>query len=67
MLYHPCTTNLSHAQPRYWPSNCFTPLLSQTFSTLTQYMSVSHGYSTIDGAECSGGCKTKKGEDSHIN
>ena len=45
----------------------FTPLLSQTFSTLTQYMSVSHGYSTIDGVECGGGCKTKQGEDGHIN
>ena len=51
MLHHPHTTNLNHAQPRYWPSNCFTPLLSQTFSTLTQYMSVSHGFSTISGVE----------------
>ena len=67
MLYHHRTTNLNRGQPRYWPSNCLTPLLSQTFSTLMQYMSVSHGYSTIDGVEYGGGCKTKKGEDSHIN
>ena len=35
---------------------------SQTFSTFAQYISMSHGYSTIGGIE--GGCeeKTKKGE-----
>ena len=60
MLYHHCTMNLNNAQPRYWPSNCFTPLLSQTFSTLTQYMSVSHGFSTISGVECDGWCKKNK-------
>ena len=61
MLHHPHTTNVNHAQPRYWPSNCFTPLLPQTFSTLTQYMSVSHGYSTIGGIEY-GGCGEDKKE-----
>ena len=66
MLYHHCTTNLNHAQPRYWRSNCFTPLLSQTFSTLTQYMSASHGYNTIGGIECAGGCEAKGG-DGHID
>ena len=45
----------------------FTPLLSQTFSNLTQYMSVSHGSSSISGVECGGGCKKKQGEDGHIN
>ena len=38
----------------------FTPLLSQKFSTLMQYMSVSHGFSTISGMECGGGCKANK-------
>ena len=33
------------------PSNCFILQYSQTFSTLTQYMSVSHGYSTMGGIE----------------
>ena len=39
--------------------------MSQTFSTFTQYMSVSHGYSTIGGIEYDGGgCgEDKKGED----
>ena len=35
-------------------------LCSQTFSTLTQYMSVSHGYSTMGGIEYDGGCKKKE-------
>ena len=46
----------------------FALLLSQTFSTLTQNMSVSHGYSTIGGIEYDGGgCveKTKKEKVSH--
>ena len=30
-------------------------------------MSVSHGYSTIGGMECGGGCETKKGGDGHID
>ena len=40
----------------------------QLFSTLTQYMSVSHGYSTMGGIEYDdGGCveKTKKEKVSH--
>ena len=42
----------------------FTLLLSQTFSTLTQYMSVSHGHSTIGGIEYGGRGEDKKGGDS---
>ena len=41
---------------------------SQTFSTFTQYMSVSHGYSTIGGIEYDGGGwveKTKRKKVSH--
>ena len=43
----------------------FTLLLSQTFSTLTQYMSVSHGHSTIGGIEYGGGCEAKTRRWSH--
>ena len=67
MLHHPHTTNVNHAQTRYWPSNCFIPLLSQTFSTLTQYMSVSHGHSAIGGMEYGGGCEEQGRRWSHIN
>ena len=43
-------------------------LCSHTFSTFTQYMSMSHGYSTIGGIEYDGGgCveKTKREKVSH--
>ena len=40
-------------------------LCSQTFSTLTQYMSVSHGYSTIGGIEYGGGVREKEKIVSH--
>ena len=30
-------------------------------------MTVSHGYSTIGGIECGGGCETKKEGDGHID
>ena len=58
-------------------SSCTTPMTSQaivsyfstqTFSTFTQYMSVSHGHSTIGGIEYDGGGyveKTKKEKVSH--
>ncbi len=52
------------------PSNCFILQYSQTFSTFTQYMSASHGHSTMGGIEYDdGGCveKTKKRRKSHIN
>ena len=50
------------------PTNCFIVWYSQTFSTFTQYMSASHGHSTIGGIEYDGGgCveKTKKKKVSH--
>ena len=43
------------------PSNYFILLVFPTFSTFTQYMSVSHGYSTIGGIEY-GGCGEHKKE-----
>ena len=42
--------------------------VSQTFSTFTQYMSMSHGHSTLGGIEYDGGGyveKTKKEKVSH--
>ena len=53
---------------RCQPSNCFILQYSQTFSTFTQYMSVSHGYNTIGGIEYDGGGyveKTKREKVSH--
>ena len=58
-----------HAQPQFQPSNCFILKNFQTFSTFTQYMSVSHGHSTMGGIEYDdGGCmeKTKKRK-SHVD
>ena len=58
-----CTTlTTSHAIVSYF-------WCSQTFSTFTQYMSVSHGYSTIGGIKYDGGgCVEKiKGRKSHID
>ena len=43
------------------PINCFILWCSQSFWTFTQYMSVSHGHSTIGGIEY-GGCGEKKRE-----
>ena len=69
-MFHFHHTKYSHqAQPRFQPSNWFILFNAlQPFSTLTQYMSVSHGYSTIDGIEYDDGdCaeKTKKEKVSH--
>ena len=59
--------------------SCTTPMRSQAivsyfsnlklFSTFTQYMSVSHGYSTIDGIEYNDGVmwRRQKRRKSHIN
>ena len=50
------------------PSNCFILQYSQTFSTFTQYMSASHGHSTIGGTEYDDrGCVEKKRRKSHID
>src|SRR6187399_2290162 len=40
-----------HAQPRFQLSTCFHTLFFSNLSTFTQYMSVSHGYSTMGGIE----------------
>ena len=64
MLYLHHTKYLNHAQPRFQPSNCFILQYSQTFSTFTQYMSVSHGHSSIGGIEYGGCEEDKKEEDS---
>ena len=52
----------NHAQPRFQPSNCFILKNFQTFSTFTQYMSVSHGHSTVGGTEYDGCGEDKKEE-----
>ena len=60
MLHIHHTKYSNHAQPQFQPSNCIILQYSQTFSTFTQYMSVSHGHSTIGGIE--GGCGEDKKE-----
>ena len=51
------------------PSNGFILQYSQTFSTFRQYMSMSHGHSTMGGIEYDdGGCvRRQKGRKSHID
>ena len=51
------------------PRNCVTLYSFQTLSTFTQYMSVSHGYSTMGGIEYDGGgcVRRQKGRKSHID
>ena len=49
---------------RFQPSNRFILQYFQTFSTFTQYMSVSHGHSTIGGIEWWLWRRQKGGEDS---
>ena len=44
------------------PSNCFILLMFSNLSTFTQYMSVSHGHSTIGGIEYGGCGEDKKKE-----
>ena len=50
------------------PSNCFILKIISNFSTFTQYMSASHGYSTVGGIEYDDGdCvdKTKNEKVAH--
>ena len=63
MLYLHRTKYLIMHNPDNKLSNCFILLCSQTFSTFTQYMSVSHGHSTIGGIEW-WLWRRQKGEDS---
>ena len=52
MLHLPHTKYLNHAQPRWQAKQLFHTFdILKTFSIFTQYMSVSHGYSTIGGIE----------------
>ena len=52
MLYIHHTKYLNHAQPRRQAKQLFHTFdILKTFSIFTQYMSVSHGYSTIGGIE----------------
>ena len=64
MLYLHHTKYLNHAQPRWQAKQLFhTYDIFKTFSIFTQYMSVSHGYSTICGIEW-WLWRRQKGEDS---
>ena len=69
MLYLHHTKYLNHAQPDASQAIVSYFWWSQKFSTFTQYMSVSHGYSTMGGIEYDddGDCveKTKKEKVSH--
>ena len=63
MLHLPHIKYLNHAQPRWQAKQLFhTYDILKTFSIFTQYMSVSHGYSTIGGIEWL--WRRQKGEDS---
>ena len=63
MLYLHHTKYLIHAQPRWQAKQLFHTFgCSQTFSTFTQYMSVSHGHNTIGGIEYGGCGEDKKKE-----
>ena len=73
VLYLHHTKYLNHAQPRWQANQLFHTFdILKTFSIFTQYMSVSHGYSTIGGIEWWLWRRQKGGEDSltstrHIN
>ena len=69
MLYIHHTKYFIMHNPDDKPSNCFILLMFSSFSTFTQYMSVSHGYNTIGGIEYDGGgCVEKiKKRKSHID
>ena len=51
MLYLHHTKYLIMHNPDDKPGNCFILLVFSNFSIFTQYMSVSHGHSTICGIE----------------
>ena len=63
MLYLHHTNYLNHAQPRWQAKQLFHTLNFSKKSIFTQYMSVSHGYSTIGGIEW-WLWRRQKGEDS---
>ena len=64
MLYLHHTKYLNHAQPRWQAKQLFHTFdILKTFSIFTQYVSVSHGYSTIGGIEW-WLWRRQKGEDS---
>ena len=65
MLHLRHTKYSDHAQPRFQQRNCFILNFFQTFSTFTQYMSVSHGHSTIGGIDDGCGEDKKKEIVSH--
>ena len=64
MLYLHHTKYLNHAQPRWQARQLFHTFdILNTFSIFAQYMSMSHGYSTIGGIEW-WLWRRQKGEDS---
>ena len=69
MLYLHHTKYLNHAQPQRQAKQLFHTFdIFKTFSIFTQYMSVSHGYSTMGGIEYNDGGyveKTKREKVSH--
>ena len=63
-LYLHHTKYINHAQPRWHAKQLFHTFdILKTFSIFTQYMSVSHGYSTLGGIEW-WLWRRQKGEDS---
>ena len=56
-----------HAQPRFQPSSCFILKKNSNLSNFAQYMSVTHGYSTIGGIAWWFWRRQKGGRYSHIN
>ena len=69
MLYIHHIKYLIMHNPDDKPSNCFILLMFSNFLIFTQYMSVSHGYSTMGGVEYDDrDCvRRKKGRKSHVD
>ena len=63
-MFHFHHTKYSHQEePQFQPSNWFILFNAlQTFSTLTQYMSASHGHNTMFGIEYDDGGYVEKTE-----